>query len=324
MKRPIPRSVILIGFIVATWSVLSAQAKTFDWFAFGQALNKGPQYALGSADARAIVAKVADQMARMNVPVNTGWGGRMSSSAQYGQQDIGTCTWINDAVQKALHGAGFRKDQIFGVVGVGAGRAKIMSAGLWLNIDHIAPAVVIDKQVLTFDLWHHSYDTGGFAGMASSRWNGRDLSSWCVSVQHYPGFMFSTYGAQPMVDPMHPKTLQEMILEKQFQQRYPQLKPQKADTKASPSFSGSWNDFTDSAGSLRMTQEGSRVTGTYTHQGAHGSISGTLTGRTLRGTWSNNLKLSGSFEFELSDDGRSFSGSYVYDGKTYSWSGKKD
>jgi len=324
VRQSVPRSLILAGFFVALWCAPAAQTQSFDWFAFGQALNQGPQHVLGSADARAIVAKVADQMARMNVPVNTGWGGRMSSAAQYGQQDVGTCTWVNDAVQKALHGAGFRKDQIFGVIGVGEGRGKAMSAGLWLNVDHIAPAVVINKQVLTFDLWHHSYDTGGFAGMASSNWNGRDLSSWCVSTQHYPGFMYSTYGAQPMVDPVHPQALQEMIVEKQFQQRYPQLKPKKAVKKVEPSFSGNWSDFTDAAGTLRMTQEGSRVTGSYTHHGTNGSLSGTLTGSTLRGTWSNDLKLSGSFVFELSADGRSFSGSYVYEGKTYSWSGKKN
>ncbi|MCC7435718.1 MAG: hypothetical protein IT363_13615 [Methanoregulaceae archaeon] len=216
-------------------------ALTFDWLAFGKTLNKGAKHKLGTADAKQFVARVADQMARLKVPVNTGWGGRTASKLRFGQQDVGTCTWINDAVQKALHGAGFRQDQIFGVIGVGQGSEVAGVAGeleeklrtaAWLNIQHIAPAIVIGNSIVVFDLWHHIYDTGSFSGMAASSWNGRGLSQWCTGVKEYPGFMFSTYGAMPTGKPVHPNTLQELIQESQYHQRFPNAKRTPTTTPA--------------------------------------------------------------------------------------------
>jgi hypothetical protein len=204
--------------------------------AFGETLNKGPKYKLGVADAKKIVAKVADQMIRLKVPVNNNWGGRVSSAARYGQQDIGTCTYINTAIQRALLGAGFRQDQIFGVIGVGQGSENAgvateaehtLRSVAWVNLEHIAPAIVIGNDVIVFDLWHHAYDTGSYAGAATSRWNGRGLLQWCTGVRHYPGFMFSMYDTPPAPQQksVHPGLLQEQIRESQYSQRFPNQKP---------------------------------------------------------------------------------------------------
>ncbi len=227
----------LLGSTLFALASRSAQsAVNFDWMAFGETLNKGPKYKLGVADAKKIVAKVADQMIRLKVPVNNNWGGRVSSAARYGQQDIGTCTYINTAIQRALLGAGFRQDQIFGVIGVGQGSENAgvateaehtLRSVAWVNLEHIAPAIVIGNDVIVFDLWHHAFDTGSFTGAATSKWNGRSLISWCTGVKHYPGFMFSMYDLPPAPGQkaVHPGLLQEQIRENQYYQRFPNQKP---------------------------------------------------------------------------------------------------
>lgn len=133
-------------------------------------------------------------------------------------------------------GAGFRQDQIFGVIGVGQGSENAgvatetehtIRSVAWVNLEHIAPAIVIGNDVVVFDLWHHAYDTGSYTGAATSKWNGRGLLQWCAGVQHYPGFMFSMYDLPPAPGqkPVHPGLLQEQIREAQYYQRFPNQKP---------------------------------------------------------------------------------------------------
>jgi len=241
MKHRVSLTLAVSALLGSTFFALANQATqsaaTYDWMAFGESLNKGPKYKLGVADAKTIVARVADQMIRLKVPVNNSWGGRASSAAKYGQQDVGSCTYINTAIQRALLGAGFRQDQIFGVIGVGQGSENsgvatkaehAVRSVLWVNIEHIAPAIVIGNDVMVFDLWHHAYDTGSYTGIAASKWNGRSLMSWCTGLKDYPGFMFSMYDmpcSAPGQKPMHPQTLLEEIRENQYYQRYPAKKP---------------------------------------------------------------------------------------------------
>jgi len=86
--------------------------------------------------------------------------------------------------------------------------------------------------------------------------------------------------------------------------------------EAAPSWTGTWDTVWES-GTARMVlvQAGNQVTGSYDYNG--GTISGTASGNSLTGTWteSNN---SGSFEFVVAADGRSFSG--TWDGTEF-WSG---
>jgi hypothetical protein len=92
---------------------------------------------------------------------------------------------------------------------------------------------------------------------------------------------------------------------------------------SSNDISGKWNDLTDVRGSLTITQRGNSISGTYDHGEAKGTITGTLAGQTIRGSWVNNLKLSGTFEFVLSPDGRRFNGFYLYNGQKSGWSGSR-
>lgn len=91
-------------------------------------------------------------------------------------------------------------------------------------------------------------------------------------------------------------------------------------------FYGQWSYSMGSAGTINMVQQGNQVTGNYVHgtiSGTQGTIKGTVTGQTLRGTWANTANKSGTLEFRLSADGRSFSGFYVFEGKNYPWNGTR-
>lgn len=77
---------------------------------------------------------------------------------------------------------------------------------------------------------------------------------------------------------------------------------------------GSWS--TD-WGSMTLSQSGSTVTGTYTHDA--GRIEGTLSGTTVSGRWSESPSYAGPSDagpitWTVSADGKSFSGTWSYDG----------
>jgi hypothetical protein len=85
-------------------------------------------------------------------------------------------------------------------------------------------------------------------------------------------------------------------------------------------WNGTWNT---EWGPLELQQSGDTVTGTYTHD--QGRIQGTISGNILVGTWSESPSYSppndaGDFEFTMSDDCKSFGGSWRY-GSTGSWAG---
>ena len=89
---------------------------------------------------------------------------------------------------------------------------------------------------------------------------------------------------------------------------------------AAADWSGSWSsDF----GRMSVRQDGSQVTGTYDFKG--GRFDGNVVGNMLRGRWTQ-TNGSGRFEFQLSADGRSFSGRWGY-GETLSggaWKGRRE
>ena len=85
-------------------------------------------------------------------------------------------------------------------------------------------------------------------------------------------------------------------------------------------FQGVWNT---GWGKMILTQSGTNVTGTYTHQ--DGKIKGIVKGNILTGKWSEAPSYSepqdaGDVELELSEDGSSFSGRWRY-GSSGEWDG---
>ncbi|MCP1716232.1 hypothetical protein J2T58_002108 [Methanocalculus alkaliphilus] len=80
---------------------------------------------------------------------------------------------------------------------------------------------------------------------------------------------------------------------------------------------------------ITFTQTGSSVTGTYVNpeENFSGSITGTVEGNTLTGTWSENglPGTSGTMVFVMSADGNTFSGTWESaddtTGATYLWNG---
>ncbi|NKX46459.1 hypothetical protein [Roseicyclus persicicus] len=85
--------------------------------------------------------------------------------------------------------------------------------------------------------------------------------------------------------------------------------PQPQPPVAGAGFGGVWN--TDAAGTLTIHQTGASVTGSYTCCSG-GQIAGTVSGSVLTGTYiEDNGTDYGTIRFELSPDGRSFTGSYT-------------
>ncbi len=89
------------------------------------------------------------------------------------------------------------------------------------------------------------------------------------------------------------------------------------------SWEGEWST---NWGDMVLTQTGSKVSGTYTHD--QGKISGTVSGNTLTGTWSESPSYSppgdaGEVELVMSEDGKSFTGKWRYgsEGSWGSWDG---
>lgn len=87
----------------------------------------------------------------------------------------------------------------------------------------------------------------------------------------------------------------------------------------------SWTGVWDTNfGDMELVQEGSLVTGTYTHD--QGRISGTVSGNTLTGTWSEAPSYSpstdaGGVQLIISEDCTSFRGSWRYGQDKTTWDG---
>lgn len=223
MKRFLTKGIFRSAGFMALLALASGAAGqnplTFNWETFGKTMNRGPKFIPDVKLARKVVENVAAQLIRMSVLPNHNLGGRMVSGGRYGQLDVGTCTWINDAVQKALFGAGFRKDQIFGVVG----HANLPSRAsfLWVNQDHITPAIVLNDKLITFDLWSHAFHAGSYQGMANSRWNGMLIGNWVTAVEDYVNFSFARYGQNLLNGPWDADYLQDEAVKDQNRQRFP-------------------------------------------------------------------------------------------------------
>ncbi|HRK20309.1 MAG TPA: hypothetical protein PLX06_00770 [Fimbriimonadaceae bacterium] len=219
LTKGVVRAIGLLMLLACSPALAGQNPLTFNWETFGKTMNRGPKFIPDAKLAKKVVENVAAQLIRMNVPPNHNLGGRMVSGGKYGQLDVGTCTWINNAVQKALLGAGFRKDQIFGVVG----HASLPSRAsfLWVNQDHITPALVLNNKLITFDLWSHAFHTGSYQGMANSRWNGMLIGNWVTAVEDYVNFSFARFGQNLLNGPWDADYLQDEAVKDQNRQRFP-------------------------------------------------------------------------------------------------------
>ena len=77
---------------------------------------------------------------------------------------------------------------------------------------------------------------------------------------------------------------------------------------------------------LALVQSGAAVTGRYRGRGGSGTVSGTLRGSTVRGTWRDQAGTRGSFTWNFAPDGSRFAGDWSYEGsaRTASWSGSRE
>ena len=93
-----------------------------------------------------------------------------------------------------------------------------------------------------------------------------------------------------------------------------------ATSAAAATWTGTWNS---SYGDLKLTQQGSSVTGSYFWAGGPGSLSGTVSGQTLTGRFGDPSG-TGPMEFTMSTDGLSFTGAWSYDkGGNGTWTGTR-
>ncbi|MBU8881132.1 Ig-like domain-containing protein [Bacillus sp. FJAT-29790] len=77
------------------------------------------------------------------------------------------------------------------------------------------------------------------------------------------------------------------------------------------SYNSTWGGaWSSNYGVINFTQSGSKVTGTYSYGIISGSISGTVEGNTLTGTYYENSDSYGEIVFTMSDNGNSFNGKY--------------
>lgn len=102
-----------------------------------------------------------------------------------------------------------------------------------------------------------------------------------------------------------------------------------AQPLAERSFSGTWNATAQgSAYTMRLDHDGDRVAGTYTaDDGSSGRIDGAVSGNVLRFSWQQEDGLRGAGKFTLSEDARSFRGSFSLgddpDVEEGSWNGRR-
>lgn len=240
---------LFLLFIIALTCGLPAIAEaqnpvTYDWRAFG-ATMANPKVRPDAAFAKKVAARVADEMARIGVPVNNTHGGRIRATATTGSADPGTCGYLTEALQLAFAGAGFEPAQIYGIQCVAKGTAAAGSGTRvgtavarigWVNVDHMAPALVIGKSVMVFDLWSHARKAGSYGGYGQSRWNGGGIENWTSAVRDYPWFKFGPYlGVPPTTQGnIGPGQIGKDIADHYYRTKYPQSERPKPKPKTKP------------------------------------------------------------------------------------------
>lgn len=156
-----------------------------DWKRFGEQLKAtAPSGELEKA--RYIASQVAKELERRGINPNTSLGGRIGALAKYGDTGMGTCVYLNDALSETLKGSGFDGGQIHSLVGYKEG---LMSYNrLDVNVNHVAPVVVIHGVPYSFDLWAHGGSEGNFKNFDYSAYNGIKTEEWGRLMQKHQGY----------------------------------------------------------------------------------------------------------------------------------------
>jgi len=159
-----------------------------DWKKFGEQLrSRAPADELEKA--RFVAAEVAKELDRKGITANTSLIGRIGASMKYGNSEAATCGYLNDAVTASLKGAGFDAGQIHSVVGYKDGWQALNRGYIFdVNINHVAPVVVIDGVPYSFDLWAHGGSEGSFKDFGNSAWNGIKTESWGELMHKHQGY----------------------------------------------------------------------------------------------------------------------------------------
>lgn len=159
-----------------------------DWKQFGEQLKTtAPAGELEKA--RYITSRVAKELDRRGITPNTSLIGRIDASLRYGNSEAATCGYLNDAVTEALKGSGFDPGQIHSVVGYKDGWQALNRGYIFdVNINHVAPVVVIDGVPYSFDLWSHGGSEGNFKNFDNSAWNGIKTEDWGKLMNKHQGY----------------------------------------------------------------------------------------------------------------------------------------
>ncbi len=159
-----------------------------DWKKFGEQL-KATAPANELEKARYITTQVAKELDRRGITPNTSLIGRIDASLRYGNSEAATCGYLNDAVTEALKGSGFDPGQIHSVVGYKDGWQALNRGYIFdVNINHVAPVVVIDGIPYSFDLWSHGGSEGNFKNFDNSSWNGIKTEDWGKLMNKHQGY----------------------------------------------------------------------------------------------------------------------------------------
>lgn len=155
------------------------------WKKFGEQLKaNAPANELERA--RYIASQVAKELDRRGINPNTSLFGRVEALAKYGDTGMATCVYLNDALTETLKGSGFNAGQIHSLVGYKEGWRSYNR--LDVNVNHVAPVVVIDGIPYSFDLWAHGGSEGNFKNFDYSAYNGIKTEDWGRLMQKHQGY----------------------------------------------------------------------------------------------------------------------------------------
>lgn len=158
------------------------------WKSFGAQLkNNAPANELDRA--RYIATEVGRKLDELGISPNTSYLSRPVAGYQYGDQGVGTCGYLNDSLVEAFKGAMIQEGQIHSVIGYKEGWQQLNRGWLFdVNLNHVAPVVVVDGVPYTFDLWMHGGSQGRFSGFDISAYNAITTESWGRLMRDHQGY----------------------------------------------------------------------------------------------------------------------------------------
>lgn len=163
------------------------------WKVFGAQLkNSAPANELDRA--KYIATAVGKKLDELGISPNTSYLSRPVAGYQFGDQGVGTCGYLNDSLTEAFKGAMLQEGQIHSVIGYKEGWQQLNRGWLFdVNLNHVAPVVVIDGVPYTFDLWMHGGTQGKFGGFENSAYNAITTEGWGRLMEVHQGYTgFST------------------------------------------------------------------------------------------------------------------------------------